>query len=82
MTRTAHTLTITPDDDGGFLLTCPHGCNLGTSARQPDQASAERRAELHYLATAPLTPEGLRTQARRHAQLTNLAGLPSSHQEP
>jgi PST family polysaccharide transporter len=56
LNRTAHTATITPED-GGFLVTCPDGCNLGTSAHQPDQRAAEGRAELHRLATAPLIPD-------------------------
>lgn len=54
-----HNATITPEDGGGLLVTCPEGCKLGTSAHQPDQLSAERRAELHRLATAPLTPDGI-----------------------
>jgi O-antigen/teichoic acid export membrane protein len=56
LNRTAHTATFAPKD-GGFLVTCPDGCNLGTSAHQPDQRAAEGRAELHRLATAPLIPD-------------------------
>lgn len=52
---TAHTATYAPDDEGGFLVTCPRGCKLGATARQPDEAGADRRARLHHLATAPLT---------------------------
>ena len=61
LNRTAHTATITPED-GGFLVTCPDGCNLGTSAHQPDQRAAEGRAELHRLATAPLIPDTTTTR--------------------
>lgn len=57
MNRTAHTATYAPDDGGGYRVTCPAGCNLGDSARQPDQAGAERRIAMHKLATAPLTPD-------------------------
>jgi hypothetical protein len=59
--RTAHVAIITPED-GGFLVTCPEGCALGTSEHQPDRLGAERRIELHRLATAPLGPGGLETQ--------------------
>jgi hypothetical protein len=50
---TAHIAKITPLQDG-FKVTCPEGCNLGTSAWQDTQQDAERRAELHSVATAPL----------------------------
>lgn len=55
-----HTATITQAGSvgylqaapaAGYLVQCPHGCNLGTSAHAPDRAAAERRVELHELAT-------------------------------
>ena len=48
----AHVATITREG-GVWLVACPHGCNLGTSARADSEAAA-RRVELHKLATAPL----------------------------
>lgn len=48
-----HTASISPDNQ----VTCPLGCNLGTSAHAPDRAAAERRVELHELATAGYQPE-------------------------
>jgi len=49
--RQPHVATYAPED-GGYLVTCPEGCNLGTSAHQPDKAGARRRAELHEMATS------------------------------
>jgi hypothetical protein len=49
--RQPHVATYAPED-GGYLVTCPEGCNLGTSAHQPDRAGARRRAELHEMATS------------------------------
>ncbi len=37
----------------GYLVHCPAGCNLGTSAYQPDESGAQRRVELHKISTAP-----------------------------
>lgn len=42
-------------DLADYLVTCPHGCQLGRTARQPDRASADRRVHLHELATTPLS---------------------------
>lgn len=50
-----HIAAITPSGNW-FLVTCPQGCNLGTSADQPDRAGAERRVIMHSQATTPLTP--------------------------
>ena len=46
---TGYLLASPPD---GYLVTCPHGCNLGTTARQATREGAERRVELHQIATA------------------------------
>lgn len=46
----AHLISCTPQDDGSYLVTCSRGCNLGNSASQPDEAGAQRRADLHHLA--------------------------------
>ena len=50
-----HMAAVTPED-GGYLVTCPHGCRLGTSAHAPDEDMAARRVRLHELATRPLVP--------------------------
>jgi hypothetical protein len=50
-----HIVTYAPADGGGYLVTCSDGCRLGTSARQPDEEGAQRRVELHRMATG--TPE-------------------------
>jgi hypothetical protein len=39
-----------------FLVTCPHGCPLGTSAQCATRWEAERRAEAHAAATRSLVP--------------------------
>jgi hypothetical protein len=54
-----HTATVTPEG-AGYLVTCPHGCNLGTSAHAPDEHAAAARVQLHKTATTPLaaTPTG------------------------
>jgi hypothetical protein len=36
---------------GHYQVTCPEGCNLGTSAHAADQAAADRRVALHAAAT-------------------------------
>ena len=54
--RAAHEATWAPEGDG-YLVTCPHGCKLGTSAHQDTEDGARRRVEMHSLATAPLTSE-------------------------
>lgn len=46
-----HVPVITPDGEG-YLVTCPQGCGLGTSARQPGRDAARRRALLHREVTA------------------------------
>lgn len=46
LAQDGHTVDVTPDGDG-FLVTCRDGCGLGTSASQPDRASADKRADLH-----------------------------------
>jgi hypothetical protein len=51
----SHTAIITQAKVGtGYLVTCPHGCKLGTSARQGTREGAERRVALHQAATTPL----------------------------
>lgn len=47
-----HTPTIKPHLSG-YLVECPEGCNLGTSAQQLTRPDAERRAKLHQTATRP-----------------------------
>jgi hypothetical protein len=37
--------------DGGFLVTCAAGCDLGTSAHAADEDAATARVRLHKLAT-------------------------------
>lgn len=54
MSDRQHTATYAPDGDG-YLVSCPEGCKLGTSARQPDEAGARKRVELHQMMTRPLT---------------------------
>lgn len=65
LTRVAHEATYTQCGTAGYLLaapeqgylvTCPHGCNLGTSAHAPDLEAAKSRVDLHRLATGPLKP--------------------------
>jgi hypothetical protein len=60
-TSEAHTAIITQAGTAGYLLaaspdgylvTCPHGCNLGTTAHQATREGAERRRDLHAEATA------------------------------
>jgi hypothetical protein len=48
--RGEHTATAAPEGTG-YLVTCPHGCSLGTSAHAASQAKAQQRIELHRLAT-------------------------------
>jgi hypothetical protein len=48
-----HLAEITPDG-AGFLVTCPHGCNLGASAHVRRRAEADRRVQLHTVSTTPL----------------------------
>lgn len=50
----AHEAAYAPEGKG-YLVQCPHGCNLGLSAHQPDEAGAQGRVELHRLVTEPLT---------------------------
>jgi hypothetical protein len=45
-----HVVTYAPAD-GGYLVTCSDGCKLGASARQPNEQRAQRRVELHRIAT-------------------------------
>lgn len=54
-TRVKHTATAEPRGDGTFLVLCPYGCPLGTSADAKDEVAAARRIRLHELATEPLT---------------------------
>lgn len=60
MTQKGHTAIITQTGVTGYLLasppegylvTCPLGCNLGSSAHQLTREGAERRAALHAMAT-------------------------------
>jgi hypothetical protein len=43
-------------DGDEFLVVCPEWCNLGESRRQATQDGAEKRIQLHRLASAPLVP--------------------------
>ena len=54
----SHTATITAQPGGGYLVACPAGCALGTSASAADPAEANRRVNLHQSCTSPLTPGG------------------------
>jgi hypothetical protein len=56
MTHTATIAQFPGFTTTGYLVTCPHGCNLGDSARQATREGAEQRVALHQLATRPLTP--------------------------
>lgn len=50
-----HLATITtPDADGWYLVTCPHGCALGDSAHVRTELAARRRVQLHKVTTTPL----------------------------
>jgi hypothetical protein len=70
----AHEATVTPDGEGGYEVSCPHGCRLGSSAFQPTQKQADRRAELHRIATTPLagSPD---TRPQTVVQWTNENGI-------
>lgn len=61
MNRQTHTATVTPMGDGQYLVSCSHGCNLGTSAHAGNLQEAEKRVSLHELCTAPLTSSGIDT---------------------
>lgn len=50
----AHEAAYSGNSTTGFLVTCPHGCELGTSARQGTREGAERRIDTHRAATTPL----------------------------
>jgi hypothetical protein len=50
-----HTATYAPEGNG-FLVECPHGCNLGSTAHAPDESAAAIRVKIHELATEPLVP--------------------------
>lgn len=61
ITSAAHEATITQVGTTGYLLaappegylvTCPHGCNLGTTAHAPDLDAARRRVQMHRDATS------------------------------
>jgi len=52
--RAPHEATWRRENDGGFLVTCPHGCNLGTAARTGTEAGALNRIRIHRLATEVL----------------------------
>ena len=45
-----HKATYAPEG-AGYLVTCPHGCPLGTAAHVADEAAAIRRVHLHQIAT-------------------------------
>ena len=51
----AHVATVAPEP-GGYLVSCAHGCRLGTTAHAASLAAAEARVRLHQMATAPLLP--------------------------
>lgn len=51
--REAHVAEVAPEGDG-YVVTCPHGCNLGTSAHAPNEHAASARVRLHKMATTPL----------------------------
>jgi hypothetical protein len=53
-TTGTHTAIIYTIQGGaeGYLVTCPQGCNLGTTARQATREGAQRMVELHKLATS------------------------------
>jgi hypothetical protein len=38
-------------ENGEYVVTCPQGCNLGTSAHAGSEQEANRRVELHRIAT-------------------------------
>jgi hypothetical protein len=50
----AHDISVVPQGDGTYLVTCSKQCNLGDSAHAANAEDAGKRAELHRLATAPL----------------------------
>ena len=49
-----HEADVTPQEGGGFLVTCPAGCNLGTSALARTEDEAAGRVRLHMISTRPL----------------------------
>jgi hypothetical protein len=51
--RDAHTATAVADGRGGWYVSCPHGCRLGTTAHAPDADAAARRIALHRDCTRP-----------------------------
>jgi hypothetical protein len=51
----AHEATAARLDGDGYAVTCPHGCNLGTSSHAATEAEALKRVELHRIATSAIT---------------------------
>jgi hypothetical protein len=49
-----HLATWQPEGTTGYLVTCPHGCNLGTSAHAASLGAALARIQLHQMTTSPL----------------------------
>jgi hypothetical protein len=46
-----HLAAYAPEGDG-YLVACPSGCHLGTSAHAADEPAAQRRVRLHLLASS------------------------------
>lgn len=51
---TGHEATYKVSYFGMYVVTCPHGCNLGTSCWQDTEEGAAARVDLHRAATALL----------------------------
>ena len=47
-----HGATIAKRSDGKRIVTCPHGCKLGTSALCDSDEQAQQRVEMHETATS------------------------------
>jgi hypothetical protein len=54
VTDPGHQADVIPQEGGGYLVTCPAGCNLGTSALARTEDEAGRRVRLHMISTKPL----------------------------
>jgi hypothetical protein len=52
-----HVATFEPEGATGYLVTCPHGCKLGTTAHTATLGAALRRVRLHADTTAHHAPK-------------------------
>lgn len=74
-----HTANVTPEGTG-YLVTCPHGCNLGTSAHAADQTAADRRVRLHRTATTTLAARQVSAPAADRCATVGHITRPATHE--